>query len=296
MERVRQITRVNEAHKLGYIGNNVTVAVMDTGIGTHIDFGQRIRGFRDYVGDKKILYDDNGHGTHVSGIIAGSGFASHGRYRGMAPGAQIFSIKVLDRMGKGNTRLVVSALKWLISNYEKMNIRILNISVGMLASARREEQEELLAAIEAVLDAGIVVVAAAGNNGPKDKSITIPGLCRKIITVGSSDDEEGEVKNLGLMRGYSGRGPTEACIMKPEVVAPGTAIVSCKRMGNGYEMKSGTSMATPVVAGAVAVLLSRYSNLKPAEVKLRLYETSVDTGKSKHAQGWGRLDVMQLIR
>ena len=260
------------------------------------DFGQRIRGFRDYVGDKKILYDDNGHGTHVSGIIAGSGFASHGRYRGMAPGAAIYAIKVLDRMGKGNTRLVVSALKWLISNYEKMNIRILNISVGMLASARREEQEELLAAIEAVWDAGIVVVAAAGNNGPKDKSITIPGLCRKIITVGSSDDEEGEVKNLGLMRGYSGRGPTEACIMKPEVVAPGTAIVSCKRMGNGYEMKSGTSMATPVVAGAVAVLLSRYSNLKPAEVKLRLYETSVDTGKSKHAQGWGRLDVMQLIR
>ena len=182
MERVRQITRVNEAHKLGYIGNNVTVAVMDTGIGTHIDFGQRIRGFRDYVGDKKILYDDNGHGTHVSGIIAGSGFASHGRYRGMAPGAAIYAIKVLDRMGKGNTRLVVSALKWLISNYEKMNIRILNISVGMLASARREEQEELLAAIEAVWDAGIVVVAAAGNNGPKDKSITIPGLCRKIIT------------------------------------------------------------------------------------------------------------------
>ena len=71
MERVRQITRVNEAHKLGYIGNNVTVAVMDTGIGTHIDFGQRIRGFRDYVGDKKILYDDNGHGTHIAAMIAG---------------------------------------------------------------------------------------------------------------------------------------------------------------------------------------------------------------------------------
>ena len=135
MERVRQITRVNEAHKLGYIGNNVTVAVMDTGIGTHIDFGQRIRGFRDYVGDKKILYDDNGHGTHVSGIIAGSGFASHGRYRGMAPGAAIYAIKVLDRMGKGNTRLVVSALKWLIANYEKMNIRILNISVGIIFCA-----------------------------------------------------------------------------------------------------------------------------------------------------------------
>ena len=69
MERVRQITRVNEAHKLGYIGNNVTVAVMDTGIGTHIDFGQRIRGFRDYVGDKKILYDDNGHGTMFQELL-----------------------------------------------------------------------------------------------------------------------------------------------------------------------------------------------------------------------------------
>ncbi|MFR6392314.1 MAG: S8 family serine peptidase [Roseburia sp.] len=116
----------------------------------------------------------------------------------MAPGAAIYAIKVLDRMGKGNTRLVVSTLKWLISNYEKMNIRILNISVGMLGFTRREEQEELLAAIEAVWDAGIVVHAAAGNNGPRDKSITIPGLCRKIITVGSSDDEEGEAKNLVL--------------------------------------------------------------------------------------------------
>ena len=232
MERVRQITRVNEAHKLGYIGNNVTVAVMDTGIGTHIDFGQRIRGFRDYVGDKKILYDDNGHGTHVSGIIAGSGFASHGRYRGMAPGAAIYAIKVLDRMGKGNTRLVVSALKWLISNYEKMNIRILNISVGMLASARREEQEELLAAIEAVWDAGIVVVAAAGNNGEQAGAhVQYPAAYSEVIGVGSVDE------NLSYSS-FSAKGD-QVELMAPGENIPITTYWDIQGVG------SGTSYAAP---------------------------------------------------
>ncbi|MDE7063614.1 MAG: S8 family peptidase [Lachnospiraceae bacterium] len=295
MEQVRRVTHADEAHKLGYIGNGVTVAVMDTGIASHIDFGQRTIGFVDAVYGRKKPYDDNGHGTHVSGIIAGSGFAGRGRYTGMAPGASILSVKVLDRMGKGNTKQVVQALRWLMEHKEEYRVRILNISVGMLATAREEEQKLLLATMEEVWDAGIVVVAAAGNNGPRESSITIPGLCKTIITVGSSDDDAVNVRSLGLMKGYSGRGPTGSCVMKPEIVAPGTAIISCGRNANSYEVKSGTSMATPVVAGAIAVLLEKRPRLKPAEVKLRLYETSVDIGKPRETQGWGRLDVMRLI-
>lgn len=295
MEQVRRVTHADEAHRLGYIGNGVTVAVMDTGIASHIDFGQRTIGFMDAVYGRKKVYDDNGHGTHVSGIIAGSGFAGRGRYTGMAPGASILAIKVLDRMGKGNTKQVVQALRWLMEHRGEYKVRILNISVGMLATAREEEQNLLLATMEEVWDSGIVVVAAAGNNGPRESSITIPGLCKTIITVGSSDDDAANVRSLGLMRGYSGRGPTGSCVMKPEIVAPGTAIISCGRNGNSYEVKSGTSMATPVVAGAIAVLLERRPRLKPAEVKLRLYETAVDIGKPRETQGWGRLDVMRLI-
>lgn len=296
MDRVRQITRVDEAHRRGFVGNRVTVAVMDTGIVQHIDFGNRVIGFMDPLYGKALSYDDNGHGTHVAGIVAGSGFASKGKYRGMAPGCNVLAIKVLDRMGNGDTKKVVKALKWLIQNKEKYNVRILNISVGMLTSAKEEEQRFLIDAVEEVWNEGIVVVAAAGNNGPLRGSVTVPGLCPSIITVGSSDDEEHNTGKLGLIKGYSGRGPTDACVMKPEVVAPGTSVVSCGRGLNSYDVKSGTSMATPVVAGAIAILLGRYPSLTPADVKLRLHETLVDMGRPRQVQGWGRLDVVRLIR
>lgn len=250
----------------------------------------------DSIYGKKTEYDDNGHGTHVAGIVGGSGFAGKGKYRGMAPGCNILAIKVLDRMGNGDTKRVVKVLHWLIRHKEEYNIRILNISVGMLNTAKEEEQSMLIAAVEEVWNAGIVVVAAAGNNGPTRGSVTVPGMCPGIITVGSSDDEEQNLRKLGLMKGYSGRGPTEDCVMKPEVVAPGTAIISCGRNANSYEVKSGTSMATPVVAGAIAILLEKHPKLEPAEVKFRLHETLVDMGKPKQIQGWGRLDVMRLIR
>lgn len=294
MERVRELVHADAAHKMGYIGSGITVAVMDTGIVGHPDFSHRIVDFLDFTSKKKGMYDDNGHGTHVSGIIGGSGFLSRGRYVGMAPGCSLIMLKVLDRLGNGNTSQVLSALKWIINYREKYQIRILNISVGMLTSAKKEERSRLIAAVEEVWDNGIVVIAAAGNNGPASGSITIPGMCRSVITVGSSDDDVQTVRKPGLTKGYSGRGPTESCVVKPELLAPGTEVVSCSP-GMSYEAKSGTSMATPVVAGAVALLLSKYPYLTPAQVKLRLYETAVDMGKEKNVQGWGRIDVARLL-
>ncbi len=295
MERVRRIINADAAHKQGYIGTGITVAVMDTGIVPHLDFSHRIINFLDFTSRKKGVYDDNGHGTHVSGIIGGNGFRSHGRYTGIAPGCNLIALKVLDRMGNGNTHQVIQALKWVINNRKKYGIRILNISVGMLNSAKKEERSKLIAAVEEVWNHQIVVIAAAGNNGPSNGTITIPGMCKSVITVGSSDDEEEYL--LGqrtLTRGYSGRGPTENCVIKPEILAPGTEVTSCSP-NMGYEVKSGTSMATPVVAGTVALLLGKYPYLTPAQVKLRLYEKAVDVGKDKNIQGWGRIDVLRLL-
>ena len=294
MNRVRELVHAEDAHRMGIKGTGVTVAVMDTGIVDHPDFSHRILDFVDFTVGRSGMYDDNGHGTHVCGIIGGTGFASRGRYMGIAPGVRYVVIRVLDKMGNGNTTQVIRAIEWLIRNHKKYNIRILNISVGMLSSAREEEREKLLEAVERVWEEQIVVVTAAGNNGPEAGSVTIPGMSKTVITVGSSDDEAAIRGRIRMGTGYSGRGPTENCIVKPEVVAPGTKVVSCSNRMS-YETKSGTSMATPVVTGAIALLLERYPYLTPVQVKLRLYETAVDLGKPRNTQGWGMIDIRRLL-
>ena len=215
---------------------------MDTGIVPHVDFGNRIRYFGDFCEGKTGLYDDNGHGTHVSGIVAGSGEASRKEYgtpvcHGIAPQADIVMLKVLDAKGNGNTRDVLAGMEWIAKNQQEYQIRLLNISVGMLPSAGEREQQELLSAVDDLWDRGIMVVAAAGNNGPKDNSVTIPGISRKIVTIGSSDDGKSELGKRGLKTGYSSNGPTACCIVKPEILAPGTAIKSCGREKNGIPGK-----------------------------------------------------------
>ena len=294
MNRVRELVHAEDAHRMGIKGTGVTVAVMDTGIADHPDFSHRILDFVDFTAGRSGMYDDNGHGTHVCGIIGGTGFASRGRYMGIAPGVKYVVIRVLDKMGNGNTTQVIRAIEWLIRNHKKYNIRILNISVGMLSSAKEEEREKLLEAVERVWEEQIVVVTAAGNNGPEAGSVTIPGMSKTVITVGSSDDETAIRGRIRMGTGYSGRGPTESCIVKPEVVAPGTKVVSCSNRMS-YETKSGTSMATPVVTGAIALLLERYPYLTPVQVKLRLYETAVDLGKPRNTQGWGMIDIRRLL-
>lgn len=296
MDRTVREIHADFAHRAGYVGTGIGVAVMDTGIIKHKDFDHRILVFRDFCGQRKYPYDDNGHGTHVAGIIGGSGFASRGRYIGIAPGCNFIVLKALDRYGNGNTKEVLEATEWMIQNKERYNIRILNISVGMLPSAKEEEKERLIGAMERAWQSGIVVVAAAGNNGPDAGSVTIPGICKTIITVGSSDDEGISARQHGLMPGYSGRGPTEHCIVKPEILAPGTNIISCSAKGKLYEVKSGTSMATPVVTGAIAVLLSARPQLTPAQVKLILHDSAVKLSDAKgQKRSWGRLDVKRML-
>ncbi len=166
----------------------------------------------------------------------------------------------------------------------------------MLPNAGRKEQSSLLAAVDDLWERGIMVVAAAGNNGPKENSVTIPGISRKILTVGSSDDAEIDANVRGLKNGYSGSGPTECCIVKPEILAPGTKITSCSRTGNGYQVKSGTSMAAPVVTGTLALAFQKYPYFTPAEMKLRLYERAYPRGEQLGKKCWGVIHADHLVR
>lgn len=317
MNRVSEIIQLKWAHDRKIYGENIGVAVVDTGISLHKDFTEgknRIRGFYDLIHGRTEAYDDNGHGSHVSGIIGGNGFLCNGKYIGVAPKCNLIGVKVLDQKGDGNISDVLAGLQWIIENKEKYNIRIVNISVGTTTKDNIDENSLLVKGVNAVWDAGIVVVVAAGNNGPGPMSISTPGISRKVITVGSSDDRITVELFGSKTTDYSGRGPTASCIKKPDIVAPGSNIISCGTMKNYqryhynminnpkadnynimYSIKSGTSMATPVVSGAIALLLSTNPRMTNRDVKLKLRDSAIDLGYPWSKQGWGLLNIPKLL-
>lgn len=286
--------------KRRYTGRGIGLAVMDTGAFLHPDFRDRVVGFQDVVRHKRECYDDNGHGTHIMGIAAGDGRLSGGQCAGMAPGAKLVAVKVLDWRGNGSVEHVLAGVDYLLENQERLGIRVVNISMGAFDEEGMDEDSELVRGVERLWDAGMVVLAAAGNNGPAPMTIATPGISRKLITVGCSDDNKETRINGSQMRDYSGRGPTQACICKPDVVAPGCEIISCNRMVRAtdppYTVKSGTSMATPMVAGAIACLLEKYPAMTNAQVKLRLRDSCVKLNLPESKQGWGALSLTNLMK
>ncbi len=293
-----QVKRTVCAKTKDYAGRGVGVAILDTGIDPHPDFAGRIAAFRDFVGRKAETYDDNSHGTHVGGVIGARSIVSGGRLNGMAPGCHLVVAKVLDAKGNGTVANVLAGLRWVRACREEYGIRVVNISIGATCGDD-EEMSVLVRGVETAWDAGLVVVVAAGNGGPLAGSITTPGISRKVITIGCSDDQRAvEVSGRRLVD-YSGCGPTAACICKPDLVAPGSGILSCNAMSRPgqlpYTRKSGTSMATPIVSGAVALLLEKEPQLTNKDVKLRLLETCDDLGLPRAKQGRGRLNVERLL-
>jgi len=226
---------------------------------------------------------------------------------GIAPDSGIISLKILDREGKGNAADVLAGIQWLIDNRERYGIRVANLSIG---TPDRGMKDPLVRAVEAAWDRGIVMVIAAGNNGPKENTVTSPGISKKVITVGASDDNK-TVQIWGdTLVDFSGRGPTLDCIIKPDVIAPGADIVSClssaetvgkkaalnqKIVAQHYLRLSGTSMSTPIVTGAVALLLQKHPKLTPNQVKLMLKESAVSLNYPQNQQGWGLLNVEKLL-
>ena len=291
MKRVKKIVRYQCESTKKWHGEDITVVVMDTGMALHPALLGRGLLFHDFVNDGPEFYDDNGHGTHVCGVIAGKNF-------GIAPACNLIVLKVLDETGNGDIMHSLRGIRWILENQEKYNIRVVNISMGMKPGSNKVGELRIMRSVELLWDMGLVVIAAAGNLGPKEGTITIPGLHKKIITVGSSEDRF-YTDELGRQRkSYSGRGSVKAQILKPDLVAPGSDIVSCNyQFGEGklYARKSGTSMATPVVSGAAALLLSKHPNLTNYEVKERLKLCCTDLGMPRIRQGSGLLNVERLL-
>lgn len=286
MERVKKLVNADRVYRAGYSGKGVRVALLDTGAAAHRELENRMIYFRDYVNNNKKIYDDNGHGTHIAGIICGSKC-------GMAPGAELVVFKILDEKGNGRTQDAIRALEWIYENHARYRIRVLNFSMGYLPNSNAKMQKQLLVMLEKLWDAGIIVVTAAGNNGPRENSVTVPGISRKVITVGVSNETEDGMQS----EGYGGKGPTTCCIVKPEILAPGTKVRSLSHIGNGYVSKSGTSMAAPVVTGALALAVEKRPEIQPVEAKLLLYDTVNRVEReNKKNRAWGVLDVDNLMK
>lgn len=302
MQRVRRQIEIPE--ELGLqAGRGITVAVLDTGVGQHPDLEGRLIAFRDFVNSQDYRYDDSGHGTHVCGILCGSGALSRGRYQGVAPGINLVVGKVLDHNGDGRTEHMLEGLNWVLAEKEKYHIRILNISVGIGSLSERCKEDALRRQLERVCASGITVVCAAGNKGPGSGSISLLGEGRDIITVGCHDGLfcRNNPKRCEI---YSGRGRALSSLRKPDIVAPGTDITSCNafcqknggRVRYAYVSKSGTSMSTPIISGVAALFFQRYPEANREEFRQKLTLTATDLGEEWNKQGWGLVNVRRLLK
>ncbi|MDU5082897.1 S8 family peptidase [Tissierella carlieri] len=285
-------------HDKGYEGKGITVAVIDTGVAPHYDLTRptnRIVGFKDMISGKEIPYDDNGHGTHVAGIIAGNGLSSNGKYMGVAPKANILGIKALDQYGGGSTSDIIAAISYVVETKDKYNTKIINISLGTPAN-NSCDKDPLCKAVDMAVKAGLIVIAAAGNSGPKEGTILSPGISRNVITVGAVDDKRTIDPSDDTIAPFSSRGPTIEGLMKPDIVAPGVNIKSLSNTKlDSYASLSGTSMATPLVSGSVALLLNKHGNLSPQEIRDRITASCIDLKESKENQGAGMLNLKMLF-
>lgn len=270
-------------------GSGINVGVIDTGIASHADFclgENRIAFFKDFVGSKEKNYDDNGHGTFVSGVLAGNGYSSALKYAGIAPRARIYSLKALDRNGEAFSNKILDAMEWIFDNHKKENIRVVCMSFG---SEPLGYNDPIMAGAEALWRDGVVVVSAAGNSGPEYQTIKSPGVSRRVITVGGIDDnrlgEDIYDRRLFEIAPFSSRGPAFRGF-KPDLVAPAVDIVSCSKEG-GYTMLSGTSVATPMIAGLCALLLEAKPRLSPDEVKSELLSLCSPITFNRNLEGFG---------
>ncbi len=323
--------------QLGLTGAGIGVAVIDSGITPwHDDIDVRGRSgrgtvahFKDFTQDihprvwvPETPSDEYGHGTHVAGIIAGSGYDSDGRRVGIAPDAHLIVLKVLDAQGHGHISDVIAAIDYAIAVKDRFNIRVINLSVasGVFESYRTDP---LAQAARRAVNAGIVVVASAGNLGQNDKGesqqggITSPGNAPWVLTVGAASHQGTAARNDDTVADFSSQGPTWIDFAaKPDILAYGVGIESLaapnstlastysaylldgtRRTGTKpYLSLSGTSMAAPVVAGTVALMLEANPRLTPNGVKALLEYTAEADRAAALTEGAGLLNARGAVR
>ncbi|WP_214410042.1 S8 family peptidase [Sphaerisporangium fuscum] len=273
----------------GYDGSGTTVAVLDSGIdAAHPDLAGKVVDARDFTGENDVR-DHHGHGTHVADTIAGSGAASGGRLKGVAPGAKLLNGRVLDADGSGSLSGIIDGMEWAVAD---KHADIVNMSLG-----GPEPGGPLTEAVDELTRRyGALFVVAAGNRGC-DACVGSPGDAASALTVGAVDGSD-------RLADFSSRGPAADFSVKPDVTAPGVGIVAARASGTSlgepvdasYTKLSGTSMATPHVAGAAALLRQARPGIRAGELKAVLMgsaERQDDTTVDQ--QGAGRVDVAAAL-
>ena len=291
-------------------GEGVKIAVIDTGIYPHPDLADRITDFVDFINNRIEPYDDNGHGTHCAGCAA----SASPKYRGPAPKAQLAGVKVLNKAGKGSVVTVMQGIEWCIQYNERNHARkidIISLSLSMPAqNYGAEAADPLVKLVVKAWEAGITVCVSAGNGGPRKGTIGSPGISKKVITVGSFDDRKTTEKTDDNIARFSSRGPTLFNVEKPDILAPGVNIVSLRspnsyldrrekyrQVEDDYFMMSGTSMATPICAGIVALVKETNPKLKPEQIKkILISSTDLWQKEDGNVYGAGRINAEQAIK
>ena len=295
-------------------GQGIKVAVVDSGVVKTEDLGDRLTGSVNLNDDRHDSVDGNGHGTFVAGIVAGDGTMSDGEYMGIAPRASILSVRISDDAGVSTEADVVAALQYIYNNKSSQNINVVNLSLNSTAM-QSYHTSPLCAAVEVLWFGGIVVVVSAGNNGTAN--LYPPANDPFVITVGATDDRGTVSLSDDTVPSFSAYGTDWNGGAKPDLVAPGRNIVSLlpdnsdlkigedhgdHRVNANYFRMSGTSIAAPMVAGAVALLLQDEPNLTPDQVKYRLKATAAKGDKwpgytaNAARAGAGYLDIYAAVR
>jgi serine protease AprX len=285
----------------GHAGDGVGVALVDTGVMAlpGLDSGQVVNGpdFSEDASKKKLKNRDAfGHGTHLAGVIAGD----DGEFRGIAPEAHIFNVKVADSDGGTSLLRVLTALDWIKRNRNEENIRVVNLSLGVEPGKDGYVNDPLAFAVESLWKSGLVVVTAAGNNGGYEGGLDMPAADPYVLAVGALDTAGTLDAGDDLVADFSSRDS----VRPPDVVAPGTGIVSLRvpgsaidlefpgaRVGDRFFRGSGTSQAAAVVSGLAALLLEQRPGLNPDQVKALLKQGAGQLGGDVAATGAGRADV-----
>ncbi|MCL5961409.1 MAG: S8 family peptidase [Chloroflexi bacterium] len=288
-------------------GAGVGVAVVDSGVGVGLkDFSRRVSKSIGFNASNTRVDDEQGHGTHVAGIIAGSGAESEGRYIGIAPRAKLINVRVSDKQGMSYISDVIKGLQWIGQNASTYNIRVVNLSLTSIVP-ESYLTSPLDAAIEQLWLSGIVVVVSAGNNGP-DSMLYPPANDPFVITVGAADTVGTASTTDDVLPFWSGYGTTQDRFSKPEVVAPGRHIVSVlasddstlarmfpdRVVDDHYLWLSGTSMSAAVVSGVVALAAQAHPNWTPDQIKAAVMSTARPLPLAKLGTGSGEIDAYAL--
>jgi serine protease AprX len=294
----------------GSEGAGVTVAVVDTGVAYSDDLNGRVihvdaSGAPGTAAKPRPLHDGYGHGTFMAGLIAGNGKDSDGAYVGVAPKARILDVRVADPKGSTSLTQVLRGLDVVASRGKTLGVKVLNLSISS-GSPLPYQVDPLTMALDALWHSGVTVVVPAGNDGGKARTISSPGVDPTLITAGALDEGGTAARKDDTVAPYSGRGPAPQGVAKPDIVAPGSHLVSLRaprsvvdrqnptsRIDGKYFRGSGTSMATAVTSGAVADILAVRPDLSPDGVKALLTGTAYRASglHNRTAAGAGGLDL-----